>query len=121
MTFALRRDRSFARKEYNRDMKTQNSWPGHLASAYHAAAVRLTSLMQNRKQYLLFGCVELYPNEIPAPPSKIKPQTLAIHGATAVSTVTVMSVPQGLAWYESALNGSRLTPIALIDLSCALG
>jgi hypothetical protein len=80
--------------------------------------------MQNRKQYLLFGCVELYPNEIPAPPSKIKPQTLPIHGATAVSTVTVMSVLQGLAWYESALNGelavpglSRIVPVTTAELS----
>ena len=40
-------------------MATEITWPGYLESAYSAAAVRLTTIMKDKKQHLLFGCVEL--------------------------------------------------------------
>jgi hypothetical protein len=48
------------------------TWPEHLTTDYAGAAVRLTTVMQDRQQYLLFGCVELYPHEIPLPRASIR-------------------------------------------------
>jgi hypothetical protein len=73
---------------------------------------------------LVFGCVELYPNEIPPPPAGVEARAVAAHGATVVSNVATMSVREGLAWYESALNDelavpglSRVVPVMTTELS----
>ncbi len=91
-------------------MKAEQAWPTHLTADFAAAAVRLATVMQSHAQYLLFGCVELYPHEIPLPPSNIDPLTKHIGGATLVSGVTVMPVAHALAWYESALAGALKIP-----------
>ncbi|MEA3198482.1 MAG: hypothetical protein QOF32_2534 [Gammaproteobacteria bacterium] len=91
-------------------MATEITWPGYFESAYSAAAVRLTTLMKDKKQYLLFGCVELYPNEVPLPPIHIKPETKNVQGDTVVSNVVVMPVREALAWYESALQDGLVVP-----------
>jgi hypothetical protein len=79
-------------------------WPEHFNSDYKAAAVRLTTIMQRREQHLLFGCVELYPHEIPLPPPDVTPLRKRIGDATLVSGIAVMQVPEAIAWYESALG-----------------
>jgi hypothetical protein len=91
-------------------MATESTWPGYFESAYSAAAVRLTTLMKNKKQHLLFGCVELYPNEVPLPPIQLKPEIKKVQGATVVSNVAVMPVQQALAWYESGLQDELVVP-----------
>jgi hypothetical protein len=91
-------------------MANESTWPVYFESAYSAAAVRLTTLMKDKKQYLLFGCVELYPNEILLPPTQIAPEIKKVPGATVVSNVTVMPVRQALAWYESGLHDELVVP-----------
>ena len=91
-------------------MSERRAWPAHLEDDFAGATVRLTTLMQSRAQYLLFGCVELYPHEIPLPPQNISPLTQNVRGATLVSGVAVMPVAKALAWYESALAGALKVP-----------
>jgi hypothetical protein len=91
--------------------EAQQAWPEHLYSDYVAAAVRLTTVIQQHEQHLLFACVELYPPEIPLPP-KVLPSLQKRIGkvATLVSTITVVSVLTGLGWYESALRQQLKVP-----------
>jgi hypothetical protein len=53
--------------------------------------VRLTTLLQKRKQSLLFGCVELFPHEVPLPPDALKPEPSRVRDATVLTTVSVMA------------------------------
>jgi len=67
------------------------TWPEYFHSDFTAATVRLTSMMGAAGQYLLFGCVELFPHEIPTPPSGIKPRTKQIGDFTFVSGIATAS------------------------------
>ena len=89
-------------------MDDQQAWPEYLHTDYAAAAVRLTTVMQQREQHLLFACVELYPHEIPLPPKGVRPLQKRIGKiATLVSTIAVMPVRDALEWYESALPAAQ--------------
>jgi hypothetical protein len=89
----------------------QQAWPEYLHTDYAAAAVRLTTVMQQREQHLLFACVELYPHEIPLPPKGVRPLQKRIGKiATLVSTIAVMPVRDALEWYESALRQRLKVP-----------
>ena len=43
-------------------------WP-KVTTDYHGALVRLATMRAAKKQYLLFGYVELFPRDIPVPES----------------------------------------------------
>jgi hypothetical protein len=91
--------------------EAQQAWPEYLYSDYAAAAVRLTTVMRQREQHLLFACVELYPQEIPLPPKGVSPIQKRIGKvATLVSTIAVMPVRDALEWYESALRQQLKVP-----------
>jgi hypothetical protein len=91
--------------------EAQQAWPEYLYSDYAAAAVRLTTVMQQREQHLLFACVELYPQEIPLPPKGVSPIQKHIGKvATLISTIAVMPVRDALEWYESALRQQLKVP-----------
>ena len=98
--------------------EAQQSWPEYLYSDYAAAAVRLTTVMQQREQHLLFACVELYPQEIPLPPKGVRPLQKRIGKlATLISTIAVMPVRDALKWYESALRQQLKVPGIAADVN----
>ena len=77
---------------------------------YHGALVRLATMRAARKQYLLFGYVELFPRDIPVPESfraGEKPWTVPKLGGSVTLAVSAeqMSVVGALAWYEEAARG----------------
>jgi hypothetical protein len=91
--------------------ETQQGWPDYLYGDYAAAAVRLTTVIQQREQHLLFACVELYPQEIPLPPNGVKPIQKSLGKfATLASTIAVMPVRDALEWYGSALRQQLKVP-----------
>jgi hypothetical protein len=91
--------------------EAQQAWPEYLYSDYIAAAVRLTTVMQQRQQHLLFACVELYPHEIPLPPKGLPSLQKRIGKlGTLISTIAVMPVRDALEWYESALRQQLKVP-----------
>ena len=91
--------------------KDQQAWPEYLYSDYAAAAVRLTTVIQQREQHLLFACIELYPREIPLPPKAVPPLHKRIGSTgTLVSAISVMPVRGALEWYESALSRQLKVP-----------
>ena len=104
--------------------EAQGAWPEYLYSDYAAAAVRLTTVMQQRKQHLLFACVELYPQEIPLPPKGLPPLHKRIgRQGTLVSALAVMPVRDALEWYESALRRQLKVPGIAADvdvIACGL-
>jgi hypothetical protein len=85
-------------------------WARDLSEDYHAAAVRLVTLTENRVQHLLFASMELYPHEIPPPPPAIESQRKNFGEATLRVSLVVMSVRDALNWYQSALSGSTKVP-----------
>lgn len=91
--------------------EAQQAWPEYLYIDYVAAAVRLTTVIQQREQHLLFACVELYPQEIPLPPKGIPSLQKRIGKlATLVSGIAVMPVRDALEWYENALRRQLKVP-----------
>jgi hypothetical protein len=85
-------------------------WANDLSEDYHAAAVRLVTLTEDRVQHLLFASIELYPHEIPPPPSAIAPQRIHFGDATLRVSLFTMSVRDSLNWYQSALSGNMTVP-----------
>jgi hypothetical protein len=85
-------------------------WANELSEDYHAAAVRLVTLTENRVQHLLFASIELYPHEIRPPPPAVEPQRKNFGEATLRVSLVVMSVREALNWYQSALSGSMKVP-----------
>jgi hypothetical protein len=85
-------------------------WANDLSEDYHAAAVRLVTLTENRVQHLLFASIELHPHEIPPPPPAVEPQRKHFGEASLRVSLVVMSVREALDWYQSALSGSMKVP-----------
>lgn len=85
-------------------------WANDLSEDYHAAAVRLVTLTENRVQHLLFASIELHPHEIPPPPPAIEPQRKNFGEATLRVSLVVMLVRDALNWYQSVLSGSMKVP-----------
>lgn len=98
--------------------ETRRPWPAYLYDDYIGAAVRLTTVMQEEGQHLLFACVELYPHEIPLPPKYTTPLEKRIgKRSTLVSTIAVMPVGDALEWYEGALRGQLKVPGIAADVN----
>ncbi|HEY9683444.1 MAG TPA: VPA1262 family N-terminal domain-containing protein [Oculatellaceae cyanobacterium] len=89
--------------------QSNSNWPANIFSDYSKALVRSASLLHQKKQHLLYGCVELLPPEIPKQTEGICDyQSLA--GSTLVVNVAEMAVQDALCWYESALTGAVSVP-----------
>lgn len=94
---------------------------GAAATDYHGALVRLATMRDKKKQYLLFGYVELFPRDIPVPESFSageKPWTVPNFGGDVTLAVSAlpMSVVEALAWYEEAARGRVMIPTAPVEL-----
>ncbi len=87
-----------------------SSWPEICQEDYQATVIRLATLTEDGTQYLVFGSVELYPTEIPLPPSHVKLQRKNAGNATGTVSVTTVSLAEGLSWYESAVDGDLKVP-----------
>ena len=85
-------------------------WPAEVWSDYAAAYVRLTTLRTDGDHHLLFGCVELLPREIAPLPSHRAPRLSLPRGASAMSSLTVLTPEAALQWYEGALSGMVALP-----------
>ena len=85
-------------------------WPAEVWSDYAAAYVRLTTLRSDGDHHLLFGCVELLPREIAPSPSHRAPRLSLPRGASAMSSLTVLTPEAALQWYEGALSGMVALP-----------
>ncbi|MGA7383355.1 MAG: hypothetical protein WBW81_01250 [Methylocella sp.] len=77
---------------------------------YHGALLRLTTIRAAKKQYLLFGYVELFPRDIPLPESFMaadRPWPVPSFGGdvTLPASALAMPVADALAWYEEAAAG----------------
>ncbi len=86
------------------------------ATDYHGALVRLATMRVKKKQYLLFGYVELFPRDIPVPESFSageKPWAVPNFGGDVTLAVSAlpMSVVEALAWYEEAARGRVMIPL----------
>ena len=80
-------------------------WSDEIWSDYPAAYVRMTTLRVDASLHLLFGCVELLPAESAVLPAYNAPRLALPRGATAMSSLTVLSSDAALRWYENALSG----------------
>ena len=82
---------------------------------YHGALLRLTTMRAAKKQYLIFGYVELFPYDIPLPKCFMagdKPWAVPGFGGaiTIASSALAMSVADALVWYEEAARGRVTIP-----------
>jgi hypothetical protein len=87
------------------------------ATDYHGALVRLATMRAAKKQYLLFGYVELFPRDIPVPESFSageKPWAVPNLGGDVTLAVSALqtSVVEALAWYEEAARGRVTIPLS---------
>ena len=86
------------------------------ATDYHSALVRLATMRAAKKQYLLFGYVELFPRDIPVPENfnaEERPWAVPNSGGDVTLAVSAlqMSVVEALAWYEEAARGRVTIPL----------
>ena len=89
-------------------------WP-KIAADYHGAFVRLATMRAAKKQYLIFGYVELFPRDIPLPESfSAADRPWAVpgfrRGITLVVSARAMPVADALAWYGEAARGRVTIP-----------
>ena len=88
---------------------------GPVLSDYHGALVRLATMRADRKQYLLFGYVELFPQDLPVPESfnaGVKPWSCpGLSGVTFGVSAISMPVLDALSWYENASEGKVNIPL----------
>lgn len=101
-------------------------WP-KITADYHGALVRLTTMRAAKKQYLIFGYVELFPRDIPLPESftvggRPWPVPGVGVGITLAASALAMPVADALAWYEEAARGQVTIPGThpTIDLAAPL-
>jgi hypothetical protein len=85
-------------------------WPDDIWSDYPFAYVRLTTLRVAREIHLLFGCVEMLPREIQPLPDYYAPRLKLRRGATATSSLTVLTLEAALRWYEDSRSGVLAIP-----------
>lgn len=87
----------------------QWAFPDH---DYRAAVVRLATISMRRMQHLVWGAVELVPTEVSLPAFLVDhwPNAPGTGGITLVYGQTVMTVEEGLAWYEAAREGRLHVP-----------
>jgi hypothetical protein len=78
--------------------------------------VRSTSLLHAKVQYLLLGCVELLPREIPAPQRALMANE-KFGDYRIVTNAKVCDVSEGLAWYENAIAGNLVVPGSHVKLA----
>jgi hypothetical protein len=101
-------------------------WP-NITADYHGALVRLTTMRAAKKQYLIFGYMELFPRDIPLPESftvgdRPWPVPGVGGGITLAASALAMPVADALAWYEEAARGQVTIPGThpTIDLAAPL-
>jgi hypothetical protein len=90
------------------------TWP-KVTTDYHGALLRLATMRATKKQYLIFGYVELFPRDIPLPESFTagdKPWTVpgSSGEVTLAASAGAMPVADALAWYENAARGRVTIP-----------
>ena len=85
-------------------------WPNDIWSDYPFAYVRLTTLRVEGEVHLLFGCVEMLPREIQPLPGYNAPTLRLPRGATAKSSLTLLTLEAALRWYEDSLSGALTIP-----------
>jgi hypothetical protein len=96
-------------------------WPDYLSQDYAGAAVRLATVTEAGASYLLFGCVELYPYEVPLPPM-LPPQRRNLGPSRLVFSITPLPLSEALDWYEETLMGRLTIPrTALAVVAVPLG
>jgi hypothetical protein len=100
--------------EAARALGVVRGWP-KIADDYHGALVRLTTMRAAKKQYLLFGYVELFPRDIPLPESfTVAEREWRVpnfgSNATLAASATAMTVADALVWYEEAAAGRVKIP-----------
>jgi hypothetical protein len=94
----------------NAEMPSPTSyWPEHVLSDFPRVLVRITTLTRKRAHHLLFGCVELFPPEVPGPDS-LSAERESIGADQFVTSAAVLPVGAALAWYEAALTGNLTVP-----------
>lgn len=84
-------------------------WP-KIAADYHGALLRLVTVRSEKKHYLIFGFVELFPRDIPLPDSftaggKPWPVPGSSGRVTLAASARAMPVADALTWYEEAARG----------------
>lgn len=96
------------------DQEGLRKWP-QVTTDYHGALVRLSTMRAAKKQYLIFGYVELFPRDIPSPESFTagdRPWKVPGFGGdvTLAASALAMPVADALAWYEEAARGRVTIP-----------
>ncbi len=89
------------------------TWPKILTD-YHGALVRLATMRAAKKQYLLWGYIELFPRDIPIP-ERFWAGNWTVPNAggnvTLAASATPMSIVDALAWYKEASRGRVIIPL----------
>lgn len=86
-------------------------WPKLIEGDYALGVVRLTTLIDNRVNHLLFASVELLPAEMPAPPAPPNGGWYQNFGSGRLCVGrTVVPLLEALAWYEALGRGHGLVP-----------
>lgn len=85
-------------------------WPDDIWTDYPFAYIRLTTLRVARETHLLFGCVEMLPREIQPLPDYDAPRLRLRHGASAMSSLRVLTLEKALRWYEGSVSGMLAIP-----------
>jgi len=85
-------------------------WPDDIWTDYPFAYIRLTTLRVDRETHLLFGCVEMLPREVPPLPDYDAPPLKLRRGASAMSSLRVLTLEKALRWYEASVSGLLTIP-----------
>jgi hypothetical protein len=83
-------------------------WLGLKPADYSGAVIRLATLAQDRNSFLVFGWVELLPNEINAPPDAGRYRNFG--SARYIFSRSALPLSEGLAWYHAASGGNFTVP-----------
>jgi hypothetical protein len=84
-----------------------------LIDDYQGALIRLATLRANKRQYLLFAWVELYPFDMNVPDGWNSGEEWPVPGSggwTCAFSATKVTVAKALEWYEGAGSGSVIVP-----------
>jgi hypothetical protein len=95
-----------------------------IATDYHGALVRLSTMRAEKKWYLIFGYVELFPRDMPYPESftaSDRPWTVPDSGGEVTLALSALAMPvaDALAWYEEAAQGRVTIPLKETSLEIA--
>jgi hypothetical protein len=92
-------------------------WMGLLQGDYSCAVIRLATLEQLQVNHLVFASVELLPSEIRAPPNAGRRANFG--EARFVFSRTVVTISEGLDWYEAAWQARVGVPGQSVAISTA--